>query len=102
PLRARHGTPLGRGRCGNAQGDGALRVCSRRPNKGVWNCGLRVPDTFVRPSGTDSKIVWLSPLPRRARGEGAQATRTHPPSAGPVWRAIVTVGPCAAVGTTGK
>src|SRR5205823_11300675 len=23
-----------------------LRVCSRRPKQGVWNCGLRVPDTF--------------------------------------------------------
>src|SRR5437016_1015649 len=34
-----------------------LGVCSRRPNKGVWNCGLRVPDTFVRPSATDSGVV---------------------------------------------
>src|SRR5947208_1944319 len=32
-----------------------LRVCCRRPNKGVWNCGLRVPDPFVRPSATDSQ-----------------------------------------------
>ena len=31
-----------------------LRVCSRRPGKGVWNSTSTVPDTFFRPPGSDS------------------------------------------------
>src|SRR5436305_13588604 len=33
-----------------------LSVCCRRPKQGVWNCGLRVPDTLFRPSATDSYL----------------------------------------------
>src|SRR5207249_8009934 len=46
------------------------RVCSRRPNKGVWNSQTTVPDTFVRPSGTDSQTY-------RLLGAGRTISRTR-------------------------
>src|SRR5438552_623532 len=47
-----------------------FRVCCRRPKQGVWNCGLRVPDTLFRPSATDS---YFSPLSLVAAGWGGGA-----------------------------
>ena len=42
-----------------------MRVCSRRPNKGVWNSQTTVPDTFLRPSGTDSYLKTITAALRR-------------------------------------
>src|SRR5439155_25115717 len=46
----------------------------RRPNKGVWNSQTTVPDTFVRPSGTDSE----SSKPRRHRSPGRGTKSMRP------------------------